>query len=72
MHHRNGIEGTISELTRSYGMRRCRYRGLGKTRLQNWFAGAACNLKRWCRRQAWELRQATGGMGKEAAVAVAA
>lgn len=57
MHNRNGIEGTISELGRGYGMRRCRYRGLAKARLQNWFIGAACNLKRWCRRQAWESRR---------------
>lgn len=71
MQHRNGIEGTLSELTRR-GMRRCRYRGRGKTRLQNWFIGAACNLKRWCRRQAWELRQAADGIGTEAPVAVAA
>jgi len=58
MHHRNGIEGTISELVRGYGMGRCRYRGLAKTRLQNWFIGAACNIKRWCRRCSWELRRA--------------
>ena len=57
MQHRNGIEGTISELTRGYDMRGCRYRGLAKARLQNCFIGAACNLKRWCRRRAWELRQ---------------
>ena len=30
MHQRNGIEGTISELTRAHGMRRTRYRGLAK------------------------------------------
>jgi hypothetical protein len=72
MQHRNGIEGTISELARGYGLRRCRYRGLAKTRLQNWFIGAACNLKRWGRRRAWELRQAADGIGTEAPVAVAA
>lgn len=72
MHHRNGIEGTISELARGYGLRRCRYRGLGKTRLQNWFIGAACNLKRWSRRQAWELRQAAEAMVAERPIAVAA
>jgi transposase len=32
MHQRNGIEGTISELTRAHGMRRHRYRGLAKAR----------------------------------------
>ena len=57
MRHRNGIEGTISELARGYGLRHCRYRGLAKSRLQNWSIGAACNLKRWCRRRSWELRQ---------------
>ena len=60
MQARNGIEGTISELARGYGMRRCRYRGLTKARLQNWFIAAACNIKRWCRRQVWEFRQALG------------
>ena len=58
MRHRNAIEGTVSELTRGYGMRRCRYRGLAKTGLQNWFIAAACNIKRWCRREAWERRRA--------------
>jgi transposase len=56
MHKRNGVEGTISELKRGYGLRRCRYRGLVKTGLQNYLIGAACNIKRWARRQAWELR----------------
>lgn len=72
MRRRNGIEGTISELVRGHGLRRCRYRGLGKTQLQNWFTGAACNLKRWCRRQVWELRQATDEIALGAPVANAA
>ena len=55
MKHRNAIEGTQSELVRAHGLRRARYRGLAKTRLQNYFAGAACNIKRWLRRAAWEL-----------------
>lgn len=63
MRHRNAIEGTISELARGHGLRRCRYRGLAKARLQNAFIGAACNFKRWCRRQAWELRRATAPIG---------
>lgn len=54
MHKRNGVEGTISELKRGYGLRRCRYRGLIKTGLQNYLIGAACNIKRWARRMAWE------------------
>ena len=60
MRHRNAIEGTQSELARAHGLRRARYRGLTKVRLQNYLAGAACNLKRWIRRQAWELAQAAG------------
>jgi Transposase DDE domain len=47
MHQRNGIEGTISELTRGHGMRRNRYRGLAKARFQNLFIATACNIKRW-------------------------
>lgn len=58
MKHRNGIEGTISELVRGYGLRRCRYRGEDKTRLQDQFIGAACNIKRWFRRVAWQARKA--------------
>jgi transposase len=58
MKHRHGIEGTQSELVRAHGMRRARYRGLAKARLQNYFAAAACNIKRWIHRQVWELSQA--------------
>jgi len=58
MHHRNGIEGTHSELVRGYGLRRARYRGNKKVRLQNYLIGAACNINRWCRRIAWEAKQA--------------
>jgi transposase len=58
---RNAIEGTQSELVRAHGLRRARYRGLEKVRLQNYFIGAACNAKRWIRRLAWELRQARMG-----------
>jgi len=60
MCHRNGIEGTQSELVRGYGLRHARYRGSSKVRLQNYFIGAACNLKRWCRRIAWETKQGIG------------
>lgn len=59
MKHRNGIEGTQSELVRGHGLRHARYRGLIKVRLQNYFIGAACNVKRWLRREAWKLRQAS-------------
>jgi transposase len=72
MTHRNAIEGTISELARGYGMRRCRYRGLDKTRLQNWFIAAACNIHRWRRRQAWELRQKAREIGMGAAMPIPA
>jgi len=58
MKHRNGIEGTQSELVRAHGLRRARYRGLAKVQLQNYFAGAACNIKRWINRQRWERAQA--------------
>ncbi len=58
MKHRNGIEGPQSEWVRAHGIRRARYRGLAKARLQNYFAGAACNVKRWLRRSVWELSQA--------------
>jgi hypothetical protein len=59
MRHRNAIEGTQSELVRAHGLRRARYRGLAKVKLQNYFIGAACNLKRWRRRLAWELQNAS-------------
>ena len=51
LHPRNAIEGTISELVR-LGLRRTRYRGLAKTRLANYFLGAACNVRRWQRLEA--------------------
>jgi len=56
MKHRNAIEGTQSELVRAHGLRRARYRSLAKVKLQNYFIGAACNVKRWLRRAAWELQ----------------
>lgn len=58
MRHRNAIEGTQSELVRAHGLRHARYRGLPKAKLQNYFAAAACNIKRWLRRLAWELEAA--------------
>ena len=50
MKYRAGIEGTISELVRGYGLRQARYRGLAKMRLQSYFIGAACNIRRWIRK----------------------
>jgi transposase len=58
MKQRNGIEGTQSELVRAHGLRRSRYRGKAKLDLQNQFIAAACNVKRWLRVIAWELKQA--------------
>lgn len=43
---RAGIEGTISQGTRSCGLRRTRYIGLAKTRLQHLASAAALNLQR--------------------------
>ncbi len=49
---RAGVEGTISQGTRTFGLRRCRYRGEAKTGLQNVITAAAINLVRvwdwWC------------------------
>lgn len=58
MKRRNGIEGTQSELVRAYGLRQARYRGKAKVRLQNYFIGAACNMRRLFRRITWEAVQA--------------
>ena len=57
MHRRNGIEATVSELARGYGLRHCRYRGLKKTQLQSSMAAAACNITRWSVRNNWEMNQ---------------
>jgi transposase len=43
---RSGIEGTISQAVRAFGLRRCRYRGLAKTRVQNILIATAVNLTR--------------------------
>lgn len=65
--HRNAIEGTQSELVRAHGLRRARYRGLAKAKLQNYFIGAACNVKRWIRREVWKLQQAARAVTAAAA-----
>jgi hypothetical protein len=69
MKHRNAIEGTQSELVRAHGLRRARYRGLAKTKLQNYLIGAACNVKRWLRRVAWEIEQGLSAAASNAAAA---
>jgi hypothetical protein len=66
MKHRNAIEGTQSELVRAHGLRRARYRGLAKVKLQNYFIGAACNVKRWLRREAWNIQQAAAALSAQA------
>ena len=43
---RQGIEGTISQGVRGFGLRRARYRGLAKMGLQNVATAAAINLDR--------------------------
>jgi DDE family transposase/transposase-like protein DUF772 len=58
LNQRNALEGTQSELVRGHGMRRARYRGKAKARLQNYLIGAACNAKRWIKRVIWEGQQA--------------
>lgn len=63
---RNAIEGTQSELVRAHGVRRARYRGLSKARLQNYLAGAACNIKRWIRRKVWQSSRAGAQVGMAA------
>ena len=58
---RAGIEGTLSETTRHYELRKSRYRGLDKTRLQHQATAAGLNLIRldaWlCKRQRSTTRQ---------------
>ena len=46
---RAGIEGTISEGVRAFGLRQARYRGLAKTHLQHVATAAAINLDRLTR-----------------------
>lgn len=47
---RAGIEGTISQAVRGFGMRHCRYIGLAKTHLQHVLTATAIN---WVRLDAW-------------------
>jgi transposase len=43
---RSGVEGTVSQGTRAFGLRRSRYVGLAKTRLQHILTAAAIDLMR--------------------------
>lgn len=47
---RAGVEGTISQGTRSFGLRRCRYIGLAETHLQH--VATACTMNQ-SRLMAW-------------------
>ena len=69
MKKRRAIEGTHGERVRAHGMRRTQFRGLGRVRLGNYFAAAACNIKRWIRRVAWEARHAARAAGSANVVA---
>lgn len=43
---RAGVEGSISQAVRAFGLRHCRYIGLAKTRLQHIITAAAINIVR--------------------------
>ncbi|QLG13019.1 IS1182 family transposase (plasmid) [Deinococcus sp. D7000] len=45
---RAGIEGTLSQGVRAFGLRKCRYRGLQKARLQHVLIALAINVIRLC------------------------
>ena len=45
-HRRAGVEGTLSQAVRRFGMRRSRYIGLAKTSLQEACTAAAINVSR--------------------------
>jgi transposase len=43
---RAGVEGTLSQGVRAFGMRQCRYIGIAKTTLQQVFAAVGINVAR--------------------------
>jgi len=55
MHPRNGIEATHSELVRGHGLRRTKYRGFNRVALSHYLLGAACNVKRYLKRLAFQI-----------------
>ena len=59
MYPRNGIEGTHSELVRGHGLRQTKYRGLSRVSLSHYFMAAACNVKRYLKRLAFQIEMAT-------------
>jgi transposase len=58
-HIRAGIEGTLSQGVRAFGMRRSRYIGLAKTRLQQVCTAATLNASRVAHWAAGERRAKT-------------
>lgn len=53
---RAGVEGTLSQAVRAFGLRRCRYIGLAKTQLQQVFTVIAVNVARvnaWLTERPW-------------------
>jgi len=52
--HRAGVEGTISQGVRAFGLRQARYLGLAKTHLQELGTATALNLTRW---SAWHRQK---------------
>jgi transposase len=68
--HRAGVEGTLSQGVRAFGLRRTRYRGLPKTHLQHVAIAAAINIDRIV---AWldERPRATTRLSRFAALAPA-
>ena len=55
MHPRNGIEGTHSELVRGHGLRRTKYRRFNRVAMSHYFMAAACNVKRYLKRLAFQI-----------------
>jgi transposase len=43
---RSGVEGTVSQAVRAFGLRRCRYRGIDRARVQHILIATAVNLTR--------------------------
>ena len=48
-HNRYRIEQKMADLTRYCGLRRCRYRGLGRAGIHTLLAVTVCNIKRMVR-----------------------
>lgn len=60
MRLRPPIEGKLSEMVRYHGLRRARYRGLNKVRLQCYFTAAVVNIKRWIKLEIEKLKPKIG------------